>query len=48
LYTDIPSTPGKNPGRIYWFLDVSGTEMAGKLGWDSFLEDFGTTSLRRQ
>jgi serine/threonine protein kinase/tetratricopeptide (TPR) repeat protein len=48
LYTDIESTPGKNPGRIYWFLDVSGTEMAGKLGWDSYLENFGTTSLRRQ
>jgi len=47
LYTDIPSTPGKNPGRIYWFMDVSGTEMAGKLGWDSSLE-IGTTSLRRQ
>jgi hypothetical protein len=48
LYTDIESTPGKNPGRIYWFLHVSGREMAGKLGWDSSLEDFGTTTLTRQ
>ena len=48
LYTDIEGGPGKNPGRIYWFLDVSGADMAGKLGWDSSLENFGTTTLTRQ
>ena len=48
LYADYEGAPGNNPGRIYWFLDVPGADMAGKLGWDGSLENFGTTTLTRQ
>ncbi len=48
LYTDYEGAPGNFPGRRYWFLDVSGSEMAGRLGRDSSLDSYGTTTLTRQ